>query len=377
MLDPDSLSHLSRLPTLTTLALENDRTALSYPPRSEIETPAFPALKELLISTGSPSGPNALAFIEHIGPTSIDAVTIFWDFLYVRVHESGDMLADLLTRMGDLEQLRHIRVVLEESIERIVTDLRPSSGFIRGLKTLCDSGEYLEPALSIASLRTLEISTEIIFQVDNSFLSAIARSLPRLESLSLVPTLQLDFSLHLFEQDEVDTGEDRMYLVRRLLPTLDGLLPLVDNCPRLSNLRIAVESTISIGGPSRDRGTRAVKRGSWWCLELWATGLDPRLSDDVFVAFFTDNFPELENMRVRLPRDPYGDAEVHSGTILGASQSRDAVHVDVIDVAVYQTLNHNMRNSEVQALGWVPDFKHANPTANVARLQREREHARC
>ncbi|OSD00459.1 hypothetical protein PYCCODRAFT_1426500 [Trametes coccinea BRFM310] len=295
--DTTSLSHLSQLPTLTTLALEDGwNGGMVYQPRAEMTHRAFPALKHLLVSIAHADAPE---FLEYIDPSSLDAVTIYWEYLHGAASSSGEVLVGIFTSLRTLRQPRHVRVVLDESVEQMICNPR-SSVSSPELQYLYDSGNYLAPALSMTSLCDLEIGIDVIFQVDNEWLSTLATSLPNLESLSLVPLAKVDFSLRRFapaeselEPDVIDDLYERWGL-RRVLPTLDGLLALVEGCTRLARLKIAVESTISATTLSAD-GTWSKAKGRLRHMELWATGLDPGLADCVFAKFFTDYFPGLRH----------------------------------------------------------------------------------
>ncbi|CDO68586.1 hypothetical protein BN946_scf184996.g17 [Trametes cinnabarina] len=270
---------------------------------------AFPALRELLVSIAHAEAPD---FLGHIDPSFLDAVTVYWEYLFCDASSSGNVLESILMKLGELrQQPRHVRVVLDETMERMLHRPSPS----HALKPLPGSAESLEPILSFTCLCTLKIGIDVVFQLDNDFISEISQHLPNLESLALVPLLKTDFSLVRFQQEEQETGQEDPGMdtrdtdggVRRMLPTFDGLVSLVQGCPRLSTLKVAVESTIvasdAISCASRD-GSRVRH------MELWATGLDPRLPDAAFHKFFTAYFPLLDYLHVVLPIEPHSQSEL-------------------------------------------------------------------
>lgn len=143
--------------------------------------------------------------------------------------------------------------------------------------------------------------TDIAFQVDERFLMDLADNLPFLESLCLTPLLRGPFPLA-YSQD--DAGRQVLNI-----PTLNGLLPFIQRCWRLTTLRLVVRGTLAgrltyvrvVPG----RGITSVRYPSCLrTLELWTTALNPRIPDEMFVAGFHRVFPYLEDLLVVVAKYP-------------------------------------------------------------------------
>ncbi|KAH9903493.1 hypothetical protein C8Q73DRAFT_662240 [Cubamyces lactineus] len=152
----------------------------------------------------------------------------------------------------------------------------------------------------MSQLRTLEVSIDIIFQVDNAFVLELAQNLPHLESLSLVPPLKSDFLFDWIDAANVRYGGPNG---PPPLPTLDGLLPLFEYCSELVSLKIAVESTFSISSSKVFMVTSPPPRLR--TLELWTTELAPEAEDAAFVYYFAKTLPCLDEFCVVLSSTPF------------------------------------------------------------------------
>ncbi|KAI0372461.1 hypothetical protein BV20DRAFT_964054 [Pilatotrama ljubarskyi] len=167
-----------------------------------------------------------------------------------------------------------------EGMERRIPDRSRPPGEIATLKGLADCHHYLESLLRMSSLRTLEVATDVVLQLNDAFLSRLAQGLPRLEHFSLVPRSGAGFW---FDEsptfpDDFDADYDYEPAPSHLgnLPTLDGLVSLVGYGERLKSLKLAVSATFSDG-----KNPGFMPRPNRICtMELWATPLDVSISDE-------------------------------------------------------------------------------------------------
>ncbi|KAI0664102.1 hypothetical protein C8Q70DRAFT_218527 [Cubamyces menziesii] len=295
-LDTDTLLHLGALPTLRTLAFEGGYSSVEYPPRAKTEHRAFPALKNLLITL---SHDDAHSFLEHIDPEHLEAITIYWEFLLPNTANTGNLLRSYLADASRMHSLKHVTAILDIALKRNFNNPRPVHR--HSMVGLAQSAQYLTPVLAMPHLRTLEISIDVVFQVDDAFLLTLARSLPHLESFCLVPPFKFDFTFDWTNPAKAPNARDGSTVAELAapFPTLDGLLPLLEYCPNLTSLKTAVEGTFSA---SSCRTTSVSPRLR--TLELWATALDTDVSDDAFADFFAETVPSIHEFRVVLPSKP-------------------------------------------------------------------------
>ncbi|KAI0372485.1 hypothetical protein BV20DRAFT_1119887 [Pilatotrama ljubarskyi] len=223
------------------------------------------------------------------------ALALYMTAGYVR------MILEVLSRF---KALKHITAVLDETTERRMVDrLKQRQGEDPLVQGIYDGQEFLPAVPFLTSLRTLDLATDI-FQLDNESLTVSAQSVVHLEVLKMTPSLPLMTGYCFSQNTNVHHhwlnggGTSNIPLADNSLPTLDGLIPLVEHCDRLATLKIAVQARLCDG----KRRERVADRpnDSIRTLELWATPLD-HLSDDVFVDFFALTFPALETFRVVLP----------------------------------------------------------------------------
>ncbi|KAI0352357.1 hypothetical protein OH77DRAFT_1428658 [Trametes cingulata] len=292
ILDAATLSHLGALTSLTTLALDCAWYSMSYAPRDKLHYRAFPSLTQLLLTPG-PEGPE---FLAHIDPVALCTVTVEWNYVRIETHTYGMCLQAIIFQLSHLKGLTRLTII--EPPED--SDAYERAG-------LCNGSMYLEPLLSMTSLRTLEISIDGVIQLDDAFLSTLARDFPFLDSLSLVPREQGGGG---FSFEEISGGEDDVYL-----PSMDGLVTLVTGCQRLTKLGLAVEARFR-GGRRPPRDVRCPS--SVRSLNLWTTPLDPAISGDEFVDFFALAFPSLEVFYILLaspsvPDGAYADTTMKEG----------------------------------------------------------------
>ncbi|KAI0357001.1 hypothetical protein OH77DRAFT_188516 [Trametes cingulata] len=297
----ETLTHLGSLPTLTTFALESGWD-IGYPPRSQLERKAFSALTQLFVAN---TEGGAAMFLAHIDPVSLEALTIMWEDLYTDADSSGYFLLGCLSEVSYFKQLQHLTVFMDESMMEESTEQGiawndpslPPRGWFDTLKGLARCHEYLQPLLSMRSLRTLEIGIDIVIQLDDVFLPELARSLPHLEQLSLVPRPRRNFWFHEPSSMLPHSSDNHGRVQPKCLPTLDGIVSLLGHCERLEQLKLAVATTFSDGNEPHPTPSPSRVR----VMELWATPLDENIPDDIFVDLFVDTFPALEDLRIRLP----------------------------------------------------------------------------
>ncbi|KAI0327493.1 hypothetical protein GY45DRAFT_1373103 [Cubamyces sp. BRFM 1775] len=314
-LDTATLHHLGTLSTLTTLAIEGGYSSVEYPPRAKMGNWAFPALKELLVSN---SHDDARSFLEHIDPENLEVITIYWEYLLPISANTGTLLQSYLAGASRMHSLKHIAVILDTALKIHFATRRPVHR--HSMVGIAQSAWYLTPILVLSHLRTLDISIDVVFQVDNAFFLTLARSLPHLESLCLVPPFKFDFTFDWMDPTNAPNVQSDGTAVdqRPPLPTLDGLLPLVEDCPNLTSLKIAAESKFS---PSNSAMSRVSPR--LHTLELWATALDADASDGAFADFFAETFPALHDFRIVLPSKPFRhELESEPSTALPQARAR-------------------------------------------------------
>ncbi|KAI0372462.1 hypothetical protein BV20DRAFT_964055 [Pilatotrama ljubarskyi] len=315
MWDQATLSYLSSLPSLTALALENGWSSVSFPPRAECSHRAFPSLKQLLVSIAHSGAP---VFLSHINPIALEAVTVYWEYLYSYADASGIVIQQCLEECARFQQLQHFTVVLDREMEKRIGDTSLPPGHQHKLQGFARSDEYLESVFALTSLRTLEITIDVVFQLNNRFLRELAQNLPHLETLSLTPSSQTEFffdevsSLGDYDDDHAEDVAD----LPDYIPSLDGLLPLIESCHRLRELKLAVRSTFSCA----PAGVKVGRLSGLRVMELWATPLDPGVADSAFIDFFMLAFPALEELHVALPT-----ASVPTNGLY-EEVSRDAAH---------------------------------------------------
>ncbi len=292
LLDQPTFVHLGSLSTLSGFALEAGWSNIAYPPRAETGSRAFAALREVSVSIAHTDAPY---FLAHIDPESLEAVNIHWEYLYSDAGSSGAVLQQLFAALSSLPKVKHVSVALDAEMEKMIhiVDGGPDNPQSQRLKGLADSSFELGTVLSLTTLRTLEIGIDVVFQVDEEFLLALAEKMPHLESLRLTPLLRAPFSFEYSAQDDSNDMLD--------IPNLDGLLAFVERCTKLTTLRLAVCASLSGGSPPRLDGNVTPSSCGVRTLELWTTALEPGLPDEVFVAFFVDAFPSLEEFCVVLP----------------------------------------------------------------------------
>ncbi|OJT06592.1 hypothetical protein TRAPUB_2553 [Trametes pubescens] len=249
-------------------------------------------LREVSVSIAHTDAPY---FLAHIDPESLEAVNIHWEYLYSDAGSSGAVLQQLFAALSSLPKVKHVSVALDAEMEKMIhiVDGGPDNPQSQRLKGLADSSFELGTVLSLTTLRTLEIGIDVVFQVDEEFLLALAEKMPHLESLRLTPLLRAPFSFEYSAQDDSNDMLD--------IPNLDGLLAFVERCTKLTTLRLAVCASLSGGSPPRLDGNVTPSSCGVRTLELWTTALEPGLPDEVFVAFFVDAFPSLEEFCVVLP----------------------------------------------------------------------------
>ncbi|KAH9847444.1 hypothetical protein C2E23DRAFT_499256 [Lenzites betulinus] len=297
LLDQPTFAHLGSLSTLTGLALEAGWSNIAYPDRTETGSRAFAALRELSVSIAHSDAPH---FLAHIDPESLEAVNIHWEYLYSDASSSGAVLQQLFAALSQLPKisLKHVSVALDAEMEQMVhiADGGPDDSHSHRLKGLADCSFDLEPVLSLTALRTLEIGIDVVFQVDDEFLMALAENMPHLESLRLTPLLRGPFSFDCLEPVPDELNSDILGI-----PNLDGLFAFSKRCLKLTTLRLAVRASLS--GDSRSRLELDAIPSSCGVrtLELWTTALDPEVSDETFVSFLVGAFPSLEELCAVLP----------------------------------------------------------------------------
>ncbi|KAI0632317.1 hypothetical protein C8Q77DRAFT_1125019 [Trametes polyzona] len=334
LLDSVLLSHLGRLPTLTALALEL-RDDEAYPSRAVLDYKPFRGVRELFVSTSDAYYPSS--FLAHIDPDALEAMTICSDVVHAEADDSAEIIYSVLAPLSPACRPTRVSVLLTEVEERLFADslltspmfrpnspqtipwsplqhdpsnegdtdsdlhpaytLEPESEYLferpgSELPGLDDSEHRLWSVLSITSLQTFEVAIAVVFQLDDVFMSTLARCLPNLQTLTLVPSLRGPFT---FEVDSSRTYQS--------LPHLDGLLNLVWSCLELKTLKIAVRGTFSDAWLADFWGMMEMldqhsARAQVRTLELWTTALDERIPDACYARFLIRAFSFVRRVRV-------------------------------------------------------------------------------
>ncbi|TFK82298.1 hypothetical protein K466DRAFT_440469, partial [Polyporus arcularius HHB13444] len=148
-------------------------------------------------------------------------------------------------------------------------------------------GKYLRSLCDITSLRTIKLEIDVVFQLSDDFLIQLASSLPHLEHLSTIPGVLYAFKL----------------VEKTALPTFSGLLALVENCPRLSILRLAVRTVFPKAQEDGDTATGShpvLLTSSMRIFDLFTTPVSEGVEASTVSAFLKSTFPNLERFRVAL-----------------------------------------------------------------------------
>ncbi|KAH9885280.1 hypothetical protein C8Q73DRAFT_718273 [Cubamyces lactineus] len=311
-LDSDTLLYLSTLPSLTTFAIENGWTWVGYPDRAKSPVKAFASLKHLLVSIAHAQCPTFLAYI---APDLLESITIHWEYLYGDADGSGSVLKSCLEELARIPAPRHVAVILDQSMENTLVERREGeSDTTAKLRGLEGSKFYLQHIVQMSHLVTLEIGIDVVFQLDNNFLLRIAQRCPLIETLAVVPLLKTKYWMDWGDvadvdgeeededEEDEDDDDDYDYYDRSgpPLPTLDGLFEFAERCVRLRTLKIAVEGTL----PTPWVGDSTRGKNGVCTLELWASALDGKISNDVYIKFFDRAFPSLDDIRVLVPMNP-------------------------------------------------------------------------
>ena len=271
LIDAAILSHLGSLYTLSYLFIETENTAFAGVPPSHYLPSTFPNLRHLTLSPGV-SAPDAFLPLISAAPKLVQ-LSVPWVFQSNQVL-TGACIEVMLEHIRSFASVQHFSLSATEGFIKY-TRAPDTDG---KLELFPNARRFLTPLLSLgknpggdipgAALRTLDIRTHFIIILDNAFLRDLARALPRIERLALIPACA--------------PGPGRLAVSSELVEdilTFDGLIPLIESCLHLEDLKIAVRSGFSdtfdhvgarTNGWMRKReATARVRR-----LELWATPLN-------------------------------------------------------------------------------------------------------
>ena len=285
LIDNQLLLHLSSLHTLSYLYIEPDcGLPLSYTPPG-VQSHPFLHLHHITLSLGMIPN-SAVIFSSLVSPAPrLERLTVPWSY-FSMTEEILEIIQSMLTSVHS-SPLECIIFRASEGLMKSVRSIDNTSNLI----FVSNAHICLRPSLALGpTLRELELGIHAIFLLSNVFVGEFARGLPHLERLSLIPgwTAVTDFLVYPETTDVM---------------TLDGLLPLVDYCPKLTQLRIAVRSAFSTGFNHGSRRRGGVKTTTiLHTLELWTTVMKVGNTDEHFVdqtdALLFDAFPRLTHFNV-------------------------------------------------------------------------------
>ena len=285
LIDNQLLLHLSSLHTLSYLYIEPDSgLSLSHTP-PDVQSHPFLHLHHITLSLGMT--PNSVAlFSSLVSPAPrLERLTVPWSY-HSMAEETLEIIRSMLTSVHSFP----LECITFRASEGLVESVRSNDNSSR-LIFAPNAHICLQPSLALSpTLRELELGIHAIFLLSNVFMGEFARGLPHLERLILTPewTAVTDFLVYAETTDVM---------------TLDGLLPLVDYCPKLTQLRIAVHSAFSTGFNHGSRRRGGVKTTAiLHTLELWTTVIkvDDRNGHvvDQTGAFLFDAFPWLTHFNI-------------------------------------------------------------------------------
>ena len=272
--DETVLLHLTSVPTLTSMFLETAESGTStFIDTADIHL--FPRLRRFILSNGDHAPDN---FLSAINPApALEALSIPWIYQY-----SPDNTAGVVDRiLGTLERsnLSSLGIHLTTRLAQLITE----RNILFDLRLLPRAQECLQPLLRLSQLRVVKLELAVAFLVDNAFLRELALALPRMELLSLIPFC----NGRLVGLTEGESAP---------LPTVDGLLPLVEHCRHLADIALAICPLVS---PDFNLDMRRMsQQASLRKMRLWATPIDDDSWAQNLSQFFPSAFPGLEQATV-------------------------------------------------------------------------------
>ena len=282
--EPPIMAHLASLPTLEELCMDSH---YSHPDVKAPQTSMpFSSLRTLYL-TGlcSPYDPPG-EFLSSIEPRSLESLTFMWIHSYSDERTGMNYLRNflsILSTTGAL-QLQNLKATYcrdEKDLEQFLIEYGMPPG---ALRCVADVAKDLRPLCNLTSLRNIELEIDVVLQLRDDFLTQLATCLPHLERLSLMPGI-----VYAFRIANLDEAE---------LPTFTGVLALVEHCPHLTVLKLAVRSAIPSEG---DDHTALLSAFSMQALDLLATPIDESIELNTISAFLVFTFPNLERLRIALP----------------------------------------------------------------------------
>ncbi|RPD61537.1 hypothetical protein L227DRAFT_52873 [Lentinus tigrinus ALCF2SS1-6] len=282
--EPPIMSHLASLSTLEELCMDSHYSA----PDTRVPqiTKRFSSLRKLhLTGLGSVDDGTFLSFIN---PASLQSLTFVWIHLYSDEDIGGMHLRRLLSILSTIRalQLQSIRAAYRGDERSLTNLLIEDRGIKRYLRSLPQGAAYLRSLCDLTSLQRIELEIDVVIQLSDDFLVQLASSLPHLQCLSLVPGILYPFDLA--EETE--------------LPTFQGLLALVEHCPHLSVVKLAVRTTFPTEtGDTNAEPSPLLSSHTMRVLDLFATPVGDGDDHNMISAFIMFTFPNLERFRVVLP----------------------------------------------------------------------------
>ncbi|TBU25739.1 hypothetical protein BD311DRAFT_489606 [Dichomitus squalens] len=281
LLQDSVTAHLASLPTLTSIYVDGTAGCASFQPVQ------FPHLRNLLITCRDA---NPAAMLSLLDAPALEKVMVLctWDAQDVKgmdehISEWLDVLyrppsTSELTRVPALE---HFILLLGEGQKEMFARHKDVT-----IDTFLDNGpEALRDLVRFRLLRTVRIEIDIIIQLDNDFVHALAEGLPNIEELSLTPPPGVAF--------ELPTG--------CVLPTFDSLVAFSEHCPRLATLSLAIRATFASYAfwyTYRQSTAGTERRPSpLKTLSLWTTPMIGGANARTVSVFLGWIFPELVSLR--------------------------------------------------------------------------------
>ncbi|TBU63418.1 hypothetical protein BD310DRAFT_1035651 [Dichomitus squalens] len=183
LLQDSVTAHLASLPTLTSIYVDGTAGCASFQPVQ------FPHLRNLLITCRDA---NPAAMLSLLDAPALEKVMVLctWDAQDVKgmdehISEWLDVLyrppsTSELTRVPALE---HFILLLEEGQKEMFARHKDVT-----IDSFLDNGpDTLHALIRFRLLRTVRIEFDIMIQLDNDFVCALAEGLPNIEELSLTP----------------------------------------------------------------------------------------------------------------------------------------------------------------------------------------------
>ncbi|KZT25012.1 hypothetical protein NEOLEDRAFT_1134225 [Neolentinus lepideus HHB14362 ss-1] len=252
-----TLNHLASLPDLQSLTAWQCPTYPAYPrlllhPISSTVPSTFAALQEISVRTEHITACTALACL--IDSHEIKSIT----FTYSQWASASFLreCARALSHLRNPTSLTSLSIAFDKDANTPID-----------MPDAVVDDRVLRPLLVFTSLETFEFDPYCSFAIDDRLMEDAAVNWPRLRSLELVPKKALANTSRL---------------------TLDGLVPIVQNCPRLKTLCVPLEEHLS--EPSLDAAQSLHNENITTLVAVSSTIEEPA----AVILFLVHLFPRLQ-----------------------------------------------------------------------------------